>query len=64
MLFPLAVAARFKDRLLGAASASGSAIPAGPLNSLLYEIFCAERHLLGKTALPFGVSLLAVLSVE
>ena len=64
LLFPLAVVARFKDRLMGAASASGSAIPADPLNSLLYKIFSAERHLLGKASLPFGVSLLAVLHAE
>ena len=64
LLFPLAVVARFKDRLMGAASASGSAIPADPLNSLLYKIFSAERHLLGKASLPFGVSLLAVLRAE
>jgi SAM-dependent methyltransferase len=64
LLFPLAVVARFKDRLLGAASASGSAIPPDPLNSVLYEIFSAERYLLDKMALPFGVSLLAVLHAE
>jgi SAM-dependent methyltransferase len=64
LLFPLAVVARFKDRLLRTASASGSAIPADPLNSLLYKIFSAERHLLGKASLPFGVSLLAVLGAE
>jgi SAM-dependent methyltransferase len=64
LLFPLAVVARLKDRLLGATSASGAAIPADPLNSLLYKIFSAERHLLDRASLPFGVSLLAVLRAE
>lgn len=64
LLFPLAVTARFKDRLLGAASASGSGIPADPLNDLLYRIFSAERYLLEKLSLPFGVSLLAILHPE
>ena len=64
LLFPLAVTARFKDRLLGAASASGSEIPADPVNALLYQIFSAERYLLERLSLPFGVSLLAILRPE
>lgn len=64
LLFPLAVIARFKDRLLGTASASGSEIPPDPLNVLLYRIFSAERYLLGKLSLPFGISLLAILRPE
>lgn len=64
LLFPLAVSARLKDRLLEAPSASGTGIPAAPLNELLYRIFSAERHLLEKMSLPFGVSLLAILRAE
>jgi SAM-dependent methyltransferase len=64
LLFPLAAIARFKDRLMGATSASGSEIPADPLNNLLYKIFSAEHYLLGKGSLPFGVSLLAILRSE
>ena len=61
LLFPLAAIARFKDRMLGSVSASGSSIPVEPLNILLYKIFCTERYLLEKLSLPFGVSLLAIL---
>lgn len=64
LLFPLAVSARFKDRLLKAPSASGIEVPADPLNALLYRIFSAERYLLEKLSLPFGVSLLAILRAE
>jgi SAM-dependent methyltransferase len=53
LLFPLAAAAR----LLGA---PGTAVPPGPLNRLFRAVFGAERLLVGRVALPFGVSLLAV----
>lgn len=46
----------------GNAAAGGSdlgSVPE-PLNSLLRVIFGAERHLLGRVPLPFGVSLVAV----
>jgi SAM-dependent methyltransferase len=54
LLFPLAAAARL-------ARASGSAVPARPVNALLRSIFSAERFVLGRLALPFGVSLLALM---
>lgn len=60
-LFPLAVAARLKDRLFGSAVASGTGIPPAPINALFARVFGAERFLLGRVPLPFGVSLLAVL---
>lgn len=60
-LFPLAVMARWKDRVLGSTVASGTAIPPQPLNTTLRAIFSAERFLLGRVSLPFGVSLMAVL---
>lgn len=60
LLFPLAAAARIKDRVLREERASGTAVPAAPLNRLLHRVFSAERHLVGRIALPFGVSLLAV----
>ena len=36
------------------------AIPPWPLNGLLKGLFGLERHLVGRTALPFGVSLALV----
>jgi SAM-dependent methyltransferase len=60
-LFPLVVAARTKDRLLRSGSASGRAIPGALLNDLLRYIFSAERFLLERCNLSFGVSLMAVL---
>jgi SAM-dependent methyltransferase len=61
LLFPLAAAVRLKDRVLRSESASGHAVPAQPVNRLFHALFSAERHLLGRVPLPFGVSLLAVL---
>jgi SAM-dependent methyltransferase len=62
LLFPLAAAVRIKDRLVGKQSASGTAIPAAPMNLALHHTFGSERHLLRFMRLPFGVSLLAVMS--
>jgi SAM-dependent methyltransferase len=61
LLFPLAAAARLKDRLVRSPHASGTAVPARPLNRLLHSLFSAERFLVGRLPLPFGVSLLAVI---
>lgn len=61
LLFPLAVAARLKDRLLGRRRASGSELPPALVNALFRGIFGVERLAIGRVALPFGVSLLAVL---
>jgi len=61
LLFPLAAVARVKDRLLGRDRASGDDVPARPVNALFHAVFSAERFLVGRLPLPFGVSLLAVL---
>lgn len=61
LLFPFVVAARVKDRLLRSRSASGTAVPGALLNGLLRRIFSAERFLLVRRDLRFGVSFLAVL---
>lgn len=61
LLFPLAAAVRIKDRMLGSSSASGTRIPSPFFNVLFYQVFSAERFLLSKLNLPFGVSLLAIL---
>lgn len=61
LLFPLAVAARLKDRFTHSHGATGAAIPPLPVNILFRAIFSSERFLIGKWPLPFGVSLLAIL---
>jgi SAM-dependent methyltransferase len=61
LLFPLAAAMRITDRLLNRNTAGGTAIPARPVNALFHTLFSAERFLVGRVPLPFGVSLLAVL---
>jgi hypothetical protein len=52
---------RLKDKLLGNASAAGSSVPPASINRLFRSLFAAERFLLGRFDLPFGVSLLCVL---
>lgn len=54
LLFPLAAAARLLNL-------EGRDTPPAALNGVLHWIFSAERFLAGRVALPFGVSLLAVL---
>ena len=59
VLFPLIAAARIAGKLLKR-SGGDDAIPPRPVNSLLRALFGAERHLVGRAALPFGVSLALV----
>ena len=61
-LAPLAFALRWLDQLRGAQQASGTAIPPRPLNALFAALFGAESHILPRANLPFGLSLLAVVS--
>ncbi|NML32532.1 class I SAM-dependent methyltransferase [Paraburkholderia antibiotica] len=61
LLYPLALAARWADRLLQRQRSTGDAIPPAPLNAALYRIFSAERHWLARAPLPYGVSLFAIL---
>ncbi|WP_206995091.1 class I SAM-dependent methyltransferase [Trinickia mobilis] len=63
LLFPLAAIARLSDRLLRRKMSSGDAIPARPVNAALYCIFQAESRWLAHGTLPFGMSLLAVLTI-
>ena len=63
LLFPLAVAVRVAGKVTRRAEAD-DAEPAAPLNSLFKGIFGLERHLIGRVPLPFGVSLVAVLSAD
>ncbi len=62
-LFPAVAAVRVARRALpgrGAARADGAELPPLPLNLALEELFAAERHVVGRLPLPFGVSLIGV----
>ena len=60
LLFPAAAAVRLLHRFVPGAPSSDASAPAGPVNRVLLQLFAAERFLLRRTDLPFGVSLLAV----
>ena len=64
ILFPLACAARVKDKLFGNKAATGTSIPPMLINKLFTVIFSAERFLLKYINLPFGVSLLCILTAR
>lgn len=59
VLFPLIAGARIAGKLLKR-EGGDDAIPPKPLNALLRSLFGAERHLVGRARLPFGVSLALV----
>jgi SAM-dependent methyltransferase len=61
LLFPPIAAARLAGKLLGRDRADDS-IPPGPVNGILRGIFELEAPLVGRVPLPFGVSLVAILS--
>ena len=61
ILFPLAATFRALGKLTGREEAEDEQ-PAAPLNAAFTSLFGAERHLVGRVPLPFGVSLMAVLS--
>lgn len=63
LLFPVAAIVRVKERLSRSDAPSGKAVPTAGVNSLLRRTFAAERWLLDRMNLPFGVSLMAVLRV-
>ena len=60
LLYPLIAAVRVAGKLSGKES-SDDALPPAPLNSALDGIFGAEKWLIGRLPMPFGVSLVAVL---
>ena len=61
LLFPPIAAARLAGKLLGRDSAD-DAIPPKPVNKALETVFGLETALVGRVPLPFGVSLVAILS--
>lgn len=61
LLFPLALLQRLIQRVRNdQASHVAMPVPPAPINATLREIFAAERHLLGRLPLPFGLSLIAL----
>lgn len=59
-LFPGVAVARALSRRLKRPGAEEIALPPAPVNAALTRLFSAERHLLARADLPFGVSLLCV----
>lgn len=62
LLFPMIAVARIIGRLSGHNKGSDAAMPPSLVNRVLMEIFSFERHLVPKKMMPFGTSILAVLS--
>ncbi len=61
LLFPLIVAVRMTKKLLGIKDLPDDGLPRLPfVNTALREIFAFERNILKGTALPFGVSIIAL----
>lgn len=60
LLFPLIAAARLVKKIAGMKDAADDAMPPGPVNAALKGVFGLESMLVGRVALPIGVSLLAV----
>jgi SAM-dependent methyltransferase len=58
LLFPLIAAVRFVKNLLGMEGADDANMPPRLLNGMLSAVFASERHLVGRTTLPVGVSIL------
>jgi SAM-dependent methyltransferase len=56
LLFPLGVA-RTLSAWLGAGAAPGLRIPPGGVNEVLHAVLAAERHLVSRASLPFGMSI-------
>ena len=59
ILYPAIAAARLLGRLMRR-KGGDDAMPPVPVNTLLGAVFTAERHVVVRGSLPFGVSLLAV----
>lgn len=60
ILFLPAAAVRLLDRWSSRRGKTGLQIPANPVNRIMTWLFALERHWVGRLAVPFGLSLLAV----
>jgi len=59
-LFPLIATVRLLKTALGVGGGDDDVMPPEPLNGALAALFGAERHWLGRSALPFGVSVVVI----
>ncbi len=66
LLFPLAAASRIAGKLKRAdgEAESDDALPPAPLNAFFRTVFGWERHLVGRAKMPFGVSIVAIVSAR
>lgn len=64
LLFPLAVAARMKDKVSKSEALTGLRPPVAPVNGLFYNIFSSERPIVRNGGFPFGLSVLAVAKLK
>ena len=63
-LFPPVAAVRLIRKVIPYQEAwQDMRMPNGLVNRILLSIFSSEKHLIGKFSLPFGISLMAVMSV-
>lgn len=62
-LFPVAVAGRAVKSLIRS-DAADDTLPSPMLNAAMRTVFAAERHLVGRVSVPFGLSLGAVLRAD
>ena len=60
LLFPLIAGLRLARKLLRLPEPDDTAMPGSATNALLMKIFSLESAVIGRMALPFGVSLMAV----
>ena len=60
VLFPLIFSARMAGKLLGRNEASDAQEPSPLVNKLLHAAFSAEKVVLPKVSMPFGVSLICL----
>jgi len=64
ILFPIALAVRLYERIFSGAKPSGGGMPNKLVNYLLCSLFKSEKYLLRFLRLPYGVSLIAILSID
>ena len=62
-LFPIAVIQRIGKRLL-CSSAPDDMTPSPIINNLLFSIFRAEKHLIGRLPFPIGLSIFAIVRLQ
>jgi len=60
LLFPVVVAVRLFNKLLGRGEGADDALPPAVVNRLLTTLFAVERFVVGRLPMPAGVSLLVV----